>query len=68
MISAPSTVLVRATHPLRFDGKSLVVNYSTSAGGSLKAELQDSAGKPLNGFALADCNVLIGDLIEQPVS
>ena len=56
------------THPLRFDGKSLVVNYSTSAGGSLKVEMQDAAGKTLPGFALADCPGLVGDSIEQTIS
>jgi hypothetical protein len=56
------------THPFRFDGRSLVVNYSTSAGGSLKVEMQDAAGQPLPGLALADCQSLVGDSIEQAVS
>lgn len=55
------------THPLRFTGQTLVVNYSTSAGGSLKVEIQDAAGKPLPGYSLADCKPLVGDAIEQPV-
>ena len=56
------------THRLRFLGKSLVVNYATSAGGSLRVELQDASGRPLPGFTLADCQSLVGDIVEQPVS
>jgi hypothetical protein len=56
------------TRPLRFSGKALVVNYSTSAGGSLRVEIQDGQGKPLPGFALADCRNLVGDSIEQKVN
>jgi hypothetical protein len=56
------------TRPLRFAGKELVVNYSTSGGGSLRVELQDTGGRPLSGFSLADCRTLIGDCIEQEVT
>lgn len=56
------------TKPFKFSGKELVVNYSTSAGGSMKVELQDAAGKAIPGFALADCRNLVGDAIEQPVA
>jgi hypothetical protein len=55
------------TRPLRFTGQQLVVNYSTSAGGSLQVEIQDVRGKPLPGFALTDCERLVGDSIEQRV-
>jgi hypothetical protein len=67
-VHAGADVGAMVTQPLRFAGKTLVVNYSTSAGGSLKVELQDAAGKPLSGFALADCKSLVGDSIEQAVS
>lgn len=43
-------------------------NYSTSAGGSLRVELQDAEGNPLPGFTLADCRNLVGDAIEQQVT
>jgi hypothetical protein len=55
------------THTLRFAGDELVVNYSTSAGGSLRVEIQDESGKPKPGFALDDCVTLVGDAVEQPV-
>ncbi len=55
------------SHPLRFSGHRLVVNYSTSAGGVLRVELQDSNGQSLPGFSLTDCMPLTGDKIEQTV-
>ncbi len=56
------------TQPLQFRGRELVINYATSAGGSLRVEIQDASGKPLTGFALSDCRNLVGDTIEQPVN
>lgn len=55
------------TQPLRFTGTELVLNAGTSAAGSLRVEIQDVKGKPLPGFALADCEELVGDAIELPV-
>jgi len=55
------------THPLRFAGKELAVNYSTSAGGGVRVEIQDAAGKPLSGFAAGDCPEIIGDEIDRKV-
>lgn len=55
------------TRLLRFSGAELVVNYSTSAGGSLRVEVQDATGKPVPGFRLADCLPLVGDAVQQPV-
>jgi hypothetical protein len=56
------------TQLLRFSGRMLNVNYSTSAGGGLRVELQDAGGKPLPGFTLAECRNLVGDAIEQTVA
>lgn len=53
---------------LRFSGRTLSVNYSTSAGGQLRVELQDADGRPLPGYSVADCRSLVGDAIEQPVT
>jgi hypothetical protein len=55
------------TKPLLFTGSSLVVNYSTSAVGSLRVELEDADGRPLAGFGLEDCPPMYGDRIEQTV-
>lgn len=55
------------THPLRFAGEQLVVNLSTSAGGSMRVEVQDESGKPIPGFSLKECKPLVGDSIEMAV-
>jgi hypothetical protein len=56
------------TKPLTFAGKELVLNFATSAAGSVKVELQDDAGQPLPGHALADCDDIFGDTIERLVT
>lgn len=53
------------TKALIFDGRELVINYSTSAAGSIRVELQDEHGLPLPGFGLADCDHVFGDEIER---
>lgn len=53
--------------PLTFAGDGLYLNMSTSAAGSVRVELQDDAGAPLPGYALADCEELVGDAIEKRV-
>lgn len=55
------------TRPLTFDGESLEVNFSTSAAGSLRVELQDDKGNPLKGFSLADCSEIFGDSVNRKV-
>ncbi len=55
------------TRPLRFTGKELVLNYATSAGGSVRVEVQTEAGQPVPGFALADSRPLVGDALAQTV-
>ncbi len=56
------------TKPLVFEGDELAVNFATSAAGSLQVEIQDAEGKPLEGFALADCPPVFGDAIDRVVS
>lgn len=56
------------TRSLTFDGESLEVNFSTSAAGSLRVELQDTDGKPIEGFSLADCPEIFGDSLNRTVS
>jgi len=41
------------TKPLTFAGSELVMNYSTSAVGSVRVEIQDQEGNPIPGFTLA---------------
>lgn len=56
------------TKPLTFSGQQLAVNYATSAAGGIHVELQNAAGKAIDGFQLADCKMLYGDTIRQVVS
>ena len=56
------------TRPLRFSGRELRINFSTSAVGSLKLELQDAAGKPLPGFELENSIEIYGDKIDSTVA
>jgi hypothetical protein len=37
------------------------INFATSAVGSLRCEIQGEDGKPLPGFAIADCDEIYGD-------
>jgi len=66
-VHAGADVGEMVTHPLRFSGGQLLVNLSTSAGGSLRVEMQDESGQPIPGFTLKECKPLVGDSIEMPV-
>ena len=55
------------TRPFTFDGDSLQLNYSTSAAGGLRVELQDADGTPFPGFSLEDCGELFGDTVAGDV-
>ena len=56
------------TTPVIFTGRTLVVNYATSAAGGLRVELQDVNGKPIRGFALKDAVEQYGDSVRQTIS
>jgi len=55
------------TKPIKFSGNKLVLNYSTSAAGTVRVEIQDAAGRPLPGYSLKECAPLFGDTIERQV-
>jgi hypothetical protein len=56
------------TKPLTFAGSQLLLNFATSAAGGVRVEIQQADGAPIPGFALADCQELIGNEIERPVA
>ena len=56
------------TKPLIFDGKSLQINFATSAAGSVRIELQQAHRQPVEHFTLADSEEIYGDAIERQVS
>ena len=64
-VSASSAGGELTTRPFGFSGKELVLNFSTSAAGSIQVEIQDPAGKPLPGYALADATPTIGNEIDR---
>jgi len=55
------------TKPLWFDSDPLEINYSTSAGGAIRVEIQDANGQSLPRFGLDDCKQIVGDKIGQIV-
>ena len=55
------------TKALEFSGCELVLNYSTSAAGSVCLEVQSPDGTALPNYSLADCKPLVGDEIERVV-
>ena len=67
-VSAPYDGGEMVTRLLQFLGRELEINYSTSAAGGLRIEVQDAEGKPIPGFTLDDCPEIIGDEIERVVS
>lgn len=66
-VSGPYAGGEMITKPLVFSGNRLSINYSTSAAGGMRVELQTADGKPVEGFSLADCPEMIGDRIEHTV-
>lgn len=56
------------THPLRFTGGRLYLNFATSAAGVVRVEMQNTAGQPIAGFSEGDCDEIFGDAVERPVS
>jgi hypothetical protein len=55
------------TRPFTFDGSQLVINFSTSAAGSIQIEFQDDNGRPIPGFTLAENPEIFGDAIDYIV-
>jgi hypothetical protein len=64
-INAPLSGGELVTRPVTFTGRSLTVNFATSAAGDLRVELQDADGSPLPGFTLEDADPAFGDAIER---
>ena len=66
-VNAPYQGGEMITRPFRFTGNRLQINYSTSAAGGIRVEIQDAGGAAIPGFSLADCPEIIGDEIERIV-
>jgi len=55
------------TRPLIFKGRRLVMNYSPSAVGAIRVEVQQDNGTPFAGLELSHCPEIYGDEIEREV-
>ena len=66
-VNAPYTGGEMVTKPFRFSGKELELNYSTSAAGSIRIEIQEPNGVPIAGYTLDECPEIIGDELERIV-
>ena len=67
-LQAPLSGGEMVTKPLTFEGGELVINFSTSAAGSVRFEVQDAAGSAQEGLTLEDCPNVVGDDVEHVVS
>lgn len=67
-IHAPQEGGVAVTKPLIFTGRRLSLNFSTSAGGSIRVELEEPDGRPIPGRSLAECDELFGDTLDRTVT
>ncbi|MBN1437223.1 MAG: hypothetical protein JW936_09115 [Sedimentisphaerales bacterium] len=67
-INGPYSGGCAVTKAMECPGGRLVLNYATSAAGSVRVGLLDMMGKPIEGFQLEQCETIIGDEIERTVS
>ena len=55
------------TRPFTFEGNRLEINFSTSAAGSIRVEIQTEQGELIPGYTLVQCPEMIGDEISRIV-
>ncbi len=67
-IQAPYAGAEFITKSLIFEGSKLLLNYSTSAAGEIRIEIQDESGNAIQGLALDDCQTIIGNEINRTIS
>ncbi len=67
-VYAPMSGGELVTKPIVFSGKSLHLNFASSAAGQIKVEVQTLDGKAIEGYALDECHDIFGDTVDRPVS
>jgi hypothetical protein len=67
-VNAPFSGGELVTRPLTFEGGELVVNYASSVAGSLRVEIQDAEGHPIDGYGLDETIPIYGDEIDRVVA
>lgn len=66
-VNAPLAGGEFTTKLFTFTGNKLEINYSTSAAGLVRVEIQDADGKAMPGFSLEECEPIYGDHIARIV-
>ena len=66
-VNAPYSGGEMITKPFMFTGEKLYLNFSTSAPGEIKVEIQGERGVPIPGFTLDEVHPLIGNEIDREV-
>lgn len=56
------------TKALMFSGTTLILNYETSAAGSIAVELLDQNKKPIPGYTIEDCDLIAGNKINRTIT
>ncbi len=56
------------TPPLVFQGRHFWINYSTSAVGFVRVEIQDEGGQAIHGFEELVCAEIFGDEVDRRVA
>jgi len=56
------------TKPFVVEGARLALNFSTSAAGGIRIEVQTPDGEPIPGYTISECPVIVGDSIEHTVA
>jgi len=56
------------TRPFLFSGRELRLNFSTSAIGVIRVEIQNEHGNPRPGFTMEDMEAIYGDELDRPVA
>ena len=67
-VRAPLAGGEMVTKPIVFEGKELGINFSTSAAGSIRVEIQDAEGQPIPGYGLVESVEIFGDQLERVVA
>ncbi len=67
-IHAPMSGGELVSKPFTFAGKKLSLNFSSSAAGGLRVELQTPDGKPIPGFSLDESAEIFGDSLDRTVT
>ena len=65
--SAPMKGGELVTKVLTFSGSKLSVNFSTSAAGNLRVEIQDPERRPLAGYSINEAHETFGDEVERTI-